>query len=399
MRHAAAFAGEPARLYDIHPADSAVTSAQDAFIRARDFDRPTVVFDLEVMRAKYRALAAGLGTATIHYAVKANPAPEVIAAVAALGGHFDAASRGEIDLCLGLGVPAHHIAFGNTIKRAGDIAHAHAIGVEQFAADAEEELYKIAEHAPGARVIIRMLVEASQADWPLSRKFGCSRREALRLMDLGRYLGLDVAGISFHAGSQMREPQMWAMALDAAHALWTEAAEAGHALRILNIGGGFPAFYGQPLPTTEVYAAEVMRMVRMRFGEDVHVMAEPGRGLVAEAGVIVAEVLLVARKDQDDLARWVFLDIGKFSGLAETIDEAIRYQFETRYGDEDTGPCILAGPSCDSADVLYEKRPVQLPLGLAAGDKVRILCTGAYTTSYSSVGFNGFPPLDAVFLN
>ena len=140
-------------------------------------------------------------------------------------------------------------------------------------------------------------------------------------------------------------------------------------------------------------------MVRHRFGTDVHVMAEPGRGLVAEAGVIVAEVVLVARKDQDDLARWVFLDIGKFSGLAETMDEAIRYQFETRHGGAETGPCILAGPSCDSADVLYEKRPVQLPLALESGDKVRILCTGAYTSSYSSVGFNGFPPLASVFLN
>jgi len=192
---------------------------------------------------------------------------------------------------------------------------------------------------------------------------------------------------------------MWASALDAAHALWTEAAEAGHALRILNIGGGFPAFYGEPMPRTEEYAAEVMRMVRHRFGTDVHVMAEPGRGLVAEAGVIVAEVLLVARKDQDDLARWVFLDIGKFSGLAETMDEAIRYQFETRHDDAETGPCILAGPSCDSADVLYEKRPVQLPLDLESGDRIRILCTGAYTSSYSSIGFNGFPPLAAVFVN
>ena len=128
--------------------------------------------------------------------------------------------------------------------------------------------HKLAEHAPGARVILRMLVEASEADWPLSRKFGCSRREALRLMDLGRALGLDVAGISFHAGSQMREPAMWAGALDAALGLWDDAAEAGHGLRILNIGGGFPAFYGQPLPETEDYAAEVMRMVRARFGED-----------------------------------------------------------------------------------------------------------------------------------
>jgi len=398
MRHAAAFAGEPARFFDIHPAVSAVSPRQEDCIRASDFDRPTMVFDLELLRGKYRALAAGLGDAAVFYAVKANPAPEVVAAIAALGGRFDCASRGEVDLCLSLGIAPDRIAFGNTIKKASDIAHAHAAGVRQFAADAEEELVKIARHAPGARVILRMLVEASEADWPLSRKFGCSRREALRLMDLGQALGLDVAGISFHAGSQMREPSMWAPALDAALALWEDAQGAGHDLRILNIGGGFPAFYGQPLPATEEYAAAVMRMVRARFGEDIAVMAEPGRGLVAEAGVIVAEVVLVARKDQDDLARWVYLDIGKFSGLAETMDEAIRYQFETRHGDAPTGPCILAGPSCDSADVLYEKRPVQLPLGLEAGDKLRILCTGAYTTSYSSVGFNGFPPLDAVFV-
>lgn len=381
-----------------HPDQSAVTARQEAYIRAHDFTAPVMIFDLDVLRAKHAALAEGLGGAVIHYAVKANPAPEVVRALAAAGCRFDAASRGEIDLCLGLGVPARHIAFGNTIKRAADIAHAHAMGVEQFAADAEAEIRKLAEHAPGCRVVVRMLVEASQADWPLTRKFGCSHREALRLMDLGRFLGLDMAGISFHAGSQMRDPAMWTLALDAAKALWDEAAEHGHALRILNIGGGFPAFYGQPLPTTRDYAARVMEQVRDRFGPAVRVMAEPGRGMVAEAGVIVAEVLLVAKKDPDDLLRWVFLDIGKFSGLAETIDEAIRYQFETRHGDADTGPCILAGPSCDSADVLYEKRPIQLPLDLADGDKVRILCTGAYTTSYSSVGFNGFPPLGAVFL-
>ncbi len=399
MLNAAALRGTPVDIVDQNPATSAVSARQDAYIRAHDFDAPTVVFDLDMLRAKYDALATGLGDAVIHYAVKANPAPEVVAALAAKGARFDAASRGEIDLCLDLGVPAARIAFGNTIKRASDIAYAHAVGVEQFAVDAEAELRKIASNAPGARVIVRMLVESSDADWPLTRKFGCSHREALRLMDLGRFLGLDVAGISFHPGSQMREPRMWAAALDGALALWTEARAKGHELRMLNIGGGFPAFYGSPLPETSDYAAEVMRMVRGRFGEEVTVMAEPGRGLVAEAGVIVAEVVLVARKDQDDLQRWVYLDIGKFSGLAETMDEAIRYQFETRHGeDAPTGPCVLAGPSCDSADVLYEKRPVQLPVDLVDGDRIRILCTGAYTTSYSSVGFNGFPPLRSVFL-
>jgi ornithine decarboxylase len=397
MLDAAALAGGFPLVSDIHPLRSAATPKQEAYLRAAPYEGPVMVFDLDLLRAKYRALSAGLGDAVIHYAVKANPAPEVVATLAAMGSRFDAASRGEIELCLGLGVPAAHIAFGNTIKRAADIAWAHGVGVRQFAVDAEAEVRKVAAHAPGARIILRLLIEESEADWPLCRKFGTTAREALRLMDLGRFLGLDVAGVSFHAGSQLREPAMWRHALDAALALWTEAGSAGHDLRILNIGGGFPAFYGQEMPATEDYARAVMGMVRARFG-DVAVMAEPGRGMVAEAGLIQAEIVLVARKDPGDLARWVYLDIGKFSGLAETMEEAIRYQFETAHEDE-TGPCILAGPSCDSADVLYEKRPVQLPLALADGDRVRILSCGAYTSSYSSVGFNGFPPLRAVYLD
>ena len=114
--------------------------------------------------------------------------------------------------------------------------------------------------------------------------------------------------------------------------------------------------------------------------------------------MIAAEVLLVSRKSDDDLHRWVYLDIGKFSGLAETMDEAIRYSFVTDKDHQDMTPCIVAGPSCDSADVLYEKRPVLLPNGLAAGDKVMIKSCGAYTTTYSSVCFNGFPPLDVLVL-
>lgn len=396
MLDAAALAGVSPRAIDPHPLRSAATPAQETFIRTAAYDGPVMVFDLGLLRAKYRALAAGLGDAAIHYAVKANPAPEVIAALAGMGCRFDAASRGEIALCLSLGVAPDRIAFGNTIKRAADIAWAHRAGIRQFAVDAEEEVRKIAAHAPGARVLVRLLIEESEADWPLCRKFGTTRREALRLMDLARFLGLEVAGISFHAGSQLREPAMWRGALDAALALWTEAEAAGHRLSLLNIGGGFPAFYGQETPATEDYARTVIGMVRARFG-DVAVMAEPGRGLVAEAGLILAEVLLVARKDPADLARWVYLDIGKYSGLAETTDEAIRYQLETGHEGE-TGPCILAGPSCDSTDVLYEKRPVQLPLALAEGDRVRILACGAYTSSYASVGFNGFPPLRSVFV-
>jgi len=380
------------------PSLSRRSTRVEDFIRASSFERPTLVLDTDAVVAQYEALSAGLGRADIHYAVKANPAREIIECLIAKGSHFDAASRGEIELCLSLGAQPGTISFGNTVKRASDIAFAHAAGITLFAADAEEELEKIAENAPGAEVYIRLIVEASGADWPLTRKFGTSRDKALSLMRFARELGLAPVGLSFHVGSQTRDPSMWDATLDQVAAIWNEARDEGIALDLLNIGGGFPAFYGDDIPHPTVYAAAVMERVEARFRGAARVMAEPGRGLVAEAGMIAAEVLLVARKSDDDLCRWVYLDIGKFSGLAETIDEAIRYQFVTDRDHEPAGPCILAGPSCDSADVLYEKRPVAMPLGLKSGDRVIIRNCGAYTSSYASVGFNGFPPLDVLVI-
>lgn len=368
------------------------------YIRARDFDRPTLVIDRAIVAQQYRALKAGLGRADIHYAVKANPAYGVIETLIAEGSHFDAASRGEIELCLSLGARPETISFGNTIKKPVDIAWAFRAGITLFAADSEQELEKIAEAAPGAEVYIRLLVGATGADWPLSRKFGCAPEKALSLISYTKSLGLDPVGLSFHVGSQTRRAEMWRDTLDQVAGVWAAAQAAGHQLSVVNIGGGFPAFYGEAVDGPIDYAAQVMAMVEPRFPGATRIMAEPGRGMVAEAGMIAAEVLLVSKKSDDELCRWVYLDIGRFSGLAETEGEAIRYQFLTDRDHEDTGPCILAGPSCDSADVMYEKRPVQLPLGLRAGDRFIIRACGAYTSSYSSVGFNGFPPLDVVVI-
>ncbi len=374
------------------------TDRLKSYIEAADFDRPTLVVDRRLVAAQYAALAQGLGHAHIHYAMKANPAREILETLRDLGAGFDAASRGEIEQCLALGIAPSRISFGNTIKRPADIAFAHKAGITLFAADAEEELAKLAQNAPGSRVYIRLLVGATEADWPLSRKFGCAPDKAIALLDRARDLGLVPVGLSFHVGSQTRRADMWAETLDRVATVWTDAHRAGHDLWLLNIGGGFPADYGDGVDAPGAYAAQVMEMVRARFGDQVEVMAEPGRGLVAEAGIISAEVLLASRKSDSDLCRWVYLDIGKFSGLAETEDEAIRYRITTDRDHEPMGPCILAGPSCDSVDVLYEKRPIFLPHGLQAGDKVMIHATGAYTSTYASVGFNGFPPLDVVVI-
>lgn len=370
----------------------------ETFILSREFDRPTLVLDTDAVASAYARLKTGLGRAQIHYAVKANPEPAILRELTALGSGFDAASRAEIEYCLAAGATPDRISFGNTVKRPADIAWAVAHGVSLFAADAEEELDKIAAQAPGARVYLRLRIDVSEADWPLSRKFGVPGDRVPALRAHARALGLRVVGLSFHVGSQTRRAVMWAPALDAVAEVWHAAQADGAGFTLLNIGGGFPAFYGDAVEPADLYGATVMQMVTDRFGDVPLVMAEPGRGLVAEAGAIAAEVLLVSQKSDDDLHRWVYLDIGKFSGLAETMDEAIRYQFLTRHGDAATGPCILAGPSCDSADVLYEQRPVQLPLDLAAGDRIVIRHCGAYTSTYASVGFNGFPPLDIVVL-
>jgi ornithine decarboxylase len=370
----------------------------DAYLATHSFDKPTLVMDLNQVEAQYRALKSGLGRATIHYAVKANPARQILSRLATLGSRFDAASRAEIEMCLEVGAHPSEISFGNTIKRASDIAWAANQGIVLFAADADEELEKLAQNAPGASVYIRLLVDVSQADWPLSRKFGCDRDTALRLLDVAKSLGLNPVGFSFHVGSQTRRAEMWGPTLDTLAAIWADARNAGHALTMLNIGGGFPAFYGEDIDAPTAYAAKVIEMVEARFPHVAHIMAEPGRGMVAEAGVIAAEVLLVSRKSDRDIHRWVYLDIGRFSGLAETEGEAIRYQFETPRDADPSGPCIVAGPSCDSADVLYEKRTVALPLTLKSGDRILIRNTGAYTTTYASVGFNGFPPLDLVVI-
>jgi ornithine decarboxylase len=370
----------------------------EAFIRSMNFERPTLVLERAAVSRQYQALKAGLGRADIHYAVKANPAREVLEVLVAEGSHFDAASRAEIELCLSLGAAPQGISFGNTIKRPADIAFAHQVGITLFAADAEEELEKIAENAPGAQVYIRLLVGSTEADWPLSRKFGCSPDIALQLMARAVDLGLNPVGLSFHVGSQTKRAEMWVETLDQVADVWAQARARGFDLSLINIGGGFPAFYGEAIEPPTIYAARVMEMVEARFPGADRIMAEPGRGMVAEAGMIAAEVLLVSRKSDDDLLRWVYLDIGKFSGLAETMDEAIRYQFITDRDHEDTAPCVLAGPSCDSADVLYEKRPVHLPVGLKAGDRIIIRNCGAYTSTYASVGFNGFPPLDVVVI-
>jgi ornithine decarboxylase len=355
---------------------------------------PCLVVDLEIIGKAYDTLRRYLPIASVYYAVKANPAAEIIAMLARKGSNFDVASPAEIDLCLDNGATAERLSFGNTIKKERDIAAAYAAGVRLFAFDSEAELDKLARVAPGARVFCRILVSCAGADWPLSRKFGCTPEMAVQLLCRARDFGLDPYGVSFHVGSQQTDLGQWDGAVASAARMFSLLAEADINLRMVNIGGGFPARYRSDVSPVEQYAGAVTAALTKHFGNQVpEVIVEPGRSLVGNAGVIQSEVVLISDKGDGGDKRWVYLDVGKFNGLAETMDESIKYRIEAPGRNGPAGPVVIAGPTCDSADILYEKTEYRLPLGLEVGDKVEILSTGAYTASYASVGFNGFPPL------
>jgi ornithine decarboxylase len=263
-----------------------------------------------------------------------------------------------------------------------------------FAVDCEAEVDKVARAAPGARVICRIHCDGTGAEWPLSRKFGCEPEFAADILERAHKAGLTAHGISFHVGSQQHNVEAWDRALASTAAIFRTLAERGITLSTVNLGGGFPAKYVRKTPKLESYGKAIFRSLRRHFGNRIpETIIEPGRGMVGNAGVIEAEVVLIAKRSPEDDTRWVYLDIGKFHGLAETIGESIRYPIRTRRDRDESGPCIVAGPTCDSVDVLYEKTPYPLPVSLAIGDKVLIEATGAYTSTYSSVGFNGYPPL------
>ncbi|HXC88641.1 MAG TPA: type III PLP-dependent enzyme [Stellaceae bacterium] len=364
------------------------------FLADNSPETPCLVVDLDVIAEAYDALCRHLPLARVFYAVKANPAPAIVAMLERRGANFDVASRGEIELCLDNGAPAARLSFGNTIKKEKDIAFAYDAGVRLFAFDSAHELDKLARVAPGARVFCRILVDCAGAEWPLSRKFGCAPEMAVDLLRHARERGLDPYGVSFHVGSQQTDLGQWDGAVGTAARMFSLLAEADIDLRMVNIGGGFPAHYMGEVPATERYAQAVMAAVTRHFGNHLpEIIIEPGRSLVGDAGVIRSEVVLISQKGGGDPRRWVYLDVGKFNGLAETMDESIKYRIATPGRAGACGPVVLAGPTCDSADILYEKTEYRLPLDLAVGDTVEILAAGAYTASYASVGFNGFPPI------
>lgn len=371
-----------------------MTSKIEQFLATNSPTSPCLVVDLDVIEQNYNVIAQGLPEAALYYALKANPAVPVLHRLVEQGSSFDAASLQEIQVCLDAGAKPDHISFGNTLKKASDIASAHALGIDLFVFDSEGELDKLAQHAPGAKVYCRILTENGNAEWPLSRKFGCEIDMAIDLLVAAQDRGLVPYGVSFHVGSQQVDPHQWDTAIERAAQVFSAVAGHGITLKLLNLGGGFPARYRDDILEFSEFSAAIRSSLTRRFGANVpDLMIEPGRAIAASAGVLQAEVVLVSKKRVDAERRWVYLDVGLFGGLAETLGEAIKYDIKTQRDGQPSGPVAIAGPTCDSADILYEHTVYEMPLDLRAGDLVQIEAAGAYTTTYASVGFNGFEPL------
>jgi len=369
---------------------------------SKNLETPCLIIDLEIIKRNYIDLKKQFPYATVFYAVKSNPAKEVIELLRDLDSNFDIASIYELDKVLSLGVKPERLSYGNTIKRTKDIKYFYERGVRLFATDSKADLQNIAKYAPASKVFVRILVEGSEtADWPLSKKFGCHPDMAYNLIVEAKELGLDPYGISFHVGSQQRDIGQWDEAIAKTRYLFTALEEEENIrLKMINMGGGFPAHYMQKANDLSDYAQEITRYLKEDFPYDFpEIILEPGRSLVGDSGVLVSEVILISRKNNTALHRWVYVDVGKFNGLIETLDESIKYPVFTEQDfNGKLGDVILAGPTCDSQDIMYEKLKYQLPLNLVVGDRLYWLSTGAYTSSYCSVEFNGFPPMKAYFL-
>ena len=370
------------------------------FLRQRTDEGPCLVVDLDVVRDNYQTFAKALPDTRVFYAVKANPAPEVLSLLASLGSCFDTASVAEIEMVLAAGAPADRISFGNTIKKERDIARAFALGIRLFAVDCQAEVEKIARAAPGAKVFCRILFDCAGAEWPLSRKFGCEPAMAVDVLEHAHRLGLEPYGVSFHVGSQQRNQQAWDSALASAAAIFRECGERGMNLSMVNLGGGFPTKYLKNVPTVKTYGAAIFRALRKHFGnahpgDDHRAGPRHGRQCRRHRGRGRAGL------EEEPGGRGA-LGLSRHRQVRRPRRDAWTKRSATRSRRRVTatrlGACVIAGPTCDSADVMYEKQPYQLPVSLEIGDKVLIEGTGAYTATYSAVAFNGFPPLKTVHI-
>jgi ornithine decarboxylase len=361
----------------------------DTVLRNPDTVTPALVLDFDSIRHTYDRFVNAFPGGQVFYAVKANANPDVLRLVVEKGGGLEIASLAELNLSLSVGATGSQIICSNPIKNPVFLQRMQEAGVYAVVVDSTYEVEKVAQHMPGARVYARLAVDNTGSVLPLAGKFGVSGEEALELFDMARSKGLEPIGLSFHVGSQCLSVQNWVNAIRACGEIWVAAEARGHQFHFLDIGGGFPAghYHDKDIPTIEGIGVETMDAVRAYIPNPAPMLVlEPGRGLVGESGRLVVSVVGKAVRNGHE---WLYLDAGVFNGLMETFEgfPPVLYSLAEGADDREMMTYTLAGPSCDSCDVVA--RQIELP-ETHIGDRLVFVDAGAYTNEYA-VAFNGFP--------
>jgi ornithine decarboxylase len=367
--------------FDTHPEISIEFATALEAARER-YDRPFLIIDTSVVRQKLRRFVSAMPRVRPHYAMKANPDRRVLEALVDEGASFEIASIAELYTLLSLGINPREVLYSNPIKPRTHVEYAAACGVQWYVADSREEIRKIVSVKPDAKICLRIETPNTGSDWPLSGKFGAAIPEAQNIVLQAATMGADLAGVTFHVGSQCRNAENWRIGIQRARHVFDLALSAGLKPRLLDIGGGFPVRHTKPIPSIEVIG-EIVERALESFPHDVQVVAEPGRYLVSDAGYFVCRVIGTSRRRGK---RWMYWDAGMFGGLLEAT-EGVRYETRT----ERSGPLAkwqVGGPTCDSIDIVVHDE--ELPCDVREGDFVYVRNAGAYTTAYAS-RFNGFP--------
>jgi ornithine decarboxylase len=367
---------------------------------AQKYGTPIVVIDHDVIRRNYASFRRHLPKIQAYYAVKANPAPEIIETLYKAGASFDVASLPEFML-------VHQFIEHLPDKQRQDfiwdkIIYANPIKPKEtlqvldrykplITYDNLDELHKIKQHAPNAGLVLRLRVPNTGSVVELSSKFGCEPGEAVDLIHEAFRIGLVVEGLSFHVGSQCANFDNFVKALNIASAVMAEARSRAHEIKILDIGGGFPVPYDSHVKPFDVLAGKINAEIKRLFAKDIEILAEPGRFLVATAATAIARVIGKAVRDGK---RCYYIDDGVYHTYSGVIFDHIQYHLHA-FKRGATAVCTVFGPTCDGMDTISQSE--ELP-ELEIDDLVYSKDIGAYSNA-SATWFNGFAPAKVVHVN
>jgi len=364
------------------------------------FKSPVLFMSKDIIRDKVKQVQAIMPGLEVYYATKPNPHPEILKTIVEQGAGLEVASLNEFKKALDIGVPIEKIISSHPLKPIEFIKFAYEKGLKTFVFDSTSELDKIAEYAPGSKVVLRLSVDNTGADWSLSEKFGVRSSQALELFEYARGKGLESYGLTFHVGSQCLDVNNWGNALIICKEVLDILKKNGMELGLINLGGGIPSKYVKEIPSVDQIKENINKTIKDVFNDhypNLKFQIEPGRGFVGEAGIIMSNVIALAKRGVEN---WLILDVGVYNGLFDAI---VDFEYEivsekelnNLVQKEEMVPFAIAGPTCDSIDIIAKE--YEMPKNTQVGDKVFVLSAGAYTTAIATK-FNNFDPPETVFI-